>query len=188
MEEILSVVRQNFWNTVYSHKIQEIAAERKFGYSHTVKVINIVIVGLVLWFLILSIANEQNKLRSYLSLTMSVAEVVFLILQLSLNFDAIWGQHKKTALQLRSVRELYISLIWDILSNNWTIESWSKYRDSLQERLDLIYESALETTRKDFETAQQRLNPKWIVYWEDFTFSDEEIDRFLPSKLRLNKQ
>ena len=50
----------------------------------------------------------------------------------------------------------------------------------------IIYNFAPQTTTAVFKESQLRLNPKGMVDGEDFTFTDEEIDRFLPEKLRIS--
>ena len=52
-------------------------------------------------------------------------------------------------------------------------------RDDLQERLHRIYRSAPHTDDKAYEKAQEALKEN-----EELTFSDEEIDVFLPRPLR----
>jgi len=57
-------------------------------------------------------------------------------------------------------------------------------RDALQMEYQVINDLAPQSGRKEYEKAQERLNKKGIVEGEDFTWSDAEIDRFLPETLR----
>ena len=52
-------------------------------------------------------------------------------------------------------------------------------RDALQARLAAIYKGAPQTDAKAYAKAQEALKRD-----EDYTFSDGEIDRFLPTSLR----
>jgi hypothetical protein len=56
-------------------------------------------------------------------------------------------------------------------------------RDELQARLVTIYESAPRTSSKAYDDASEGLKNR-----EELTFSDAEIDAFLPKVLRRNRE
>jgi hypothetical protein len=77
------------------------------------------------------------------------------------------------------VREAYLSLLTDIRDSSLTLSELRQRRDSLQERLHKIYHNAPHTDDKAYEKSQKALKEN-----EELTFSDEEIDVFLPKPLR----
>ena len=182
----LSVIRQSFGNVVYTHKTHEISAETESRKSLKIKYANISLVALVLVFIIIQISKPNNILWSYIGAALTISEVTFLIIQLSFSFTDKAIQHKKTALSLLNMREKYIGLMADIINDNIEIKEIVKQRNDLQNKLEIIYNYAPQTTNVAFKESQLRLNPKGIVDGEDFTFTDEEIDRFLPEKLRIS--
>ncbi|MBX9722183.1 MAG: hypothetical protein K2X81_12360, partial [Candidatus Obscuribacterales bacterium] len=80
-------------------------------------------------------------------------------------------------------RENYLSLISDIVSRTITIDDVKKQRSSLQSELAEIYSTAPRTDAKAYKAAQAGLKNN-----EEFTFSDKEIDVFLPLALRKDKK
>lgn len=96
--------------------------------------------------------------------------------------------HKKAALKFMALRDSYIFLITDIMNESINSEVIIIQREKLKEEYHIICESAPQTDRKDFHEAQKRLNKKEKTEGEDFTWSDEEIDHFLPETLRLIKK
>jgi hypothetical protein len=60
-------------------------------------------------------------------------------------------------------------------------------RDLLQREYQVISDLAPQTGPKEYTEAQKRLNKRGEVQGEEFTWSDDEIDWFLPESLRLKK-
>jgi hypothetical protein len=85
------------------------------------------------------------------------------------------GQYKMTSAKLR-----YLSLLTDIVGGKEEVESIRERRDALQASLAAIYKGAPHTDGKAYGEAQKALQRD-----EDYTFSDEEIDKFLPRSLRV---
>ncbi len=59
------------------------------------------------------------------------------------------------------------------------IETLQKVRDNLLEQLHAVYSGAPSTTYQAYKKAQEALKTL-----EDMTFSDAEIDAFLPKELK----
>ena len=59
------------------------------------------------------------------------------------------------------------------------IEKLQDERDNLLEELHAVYSGAPSTTYQAYKSAQ-----KGLQQLEDMTFSDEEIDSFLPKELK----
>jgi len=88
-------------------------------------------------------------------------------------------QHKKTATELWNIRESYLSLLADLRAVEVDMGLIREKRDELQTELAGIYSSAPRTSPKAYKYAGQGLKLR-----EEMTFSDDEIDKFLPATLR----
>ncbi len=88
-------------------------------------------------------------------------------------------KHKKTASELWDIRESYLSILSDLYDGNLDIAASREKRDQLQARLATVYATAPRTNLKAYGIASDGLKTR-----EEMTFSDEEIDMFLPATLR----
>ncbi|MCC5638748.1 SLATT domain-containing protein [Nostoc sp. CHAB 5844] len=88
-------------------------------------------------------------------------------------------KHSQTASKLWIIRESYLSLLTDIAINSLSLDEIKTKRDELQSALATIYQNAPRTNEKAYKKAQKALKVD-----EQLTFSDKEIDNFLPSNLR----
>ena len=184
----LSIIRQFFANTVFTHKVQEVAAEVQERKINCVKIINIIIVSLILISLFLQTLFQNKLFISFFSAGLTIGEIIFLILQLTFNFDKRMDLHKKAALKYMALRDSYLFLITDIMNGSIDSNNIINKREKLKEEYESICESSPQTSRKEYYKAQKRLSKKIQNEGEDFTWSDEEIDCFLPEALRLIKK
>lgn len=88
-------------------------------------------------------------------------------------------KHRQAGADLWIIREKYLALITDLRMGEKPIEALQKERDDLLERLHAVYSGAPSTTNKAYKKAQEALKQL-----EDMTFSDTEIDAFLPKGLK----
>ncbi|MDP2631760.1 MAG: SLATT domain-containing protein [Candidatus Uhrbacteria bacterium] len=183
----LSIIRQTFANAVFTHKVQEVAAENAGRKAMYVKITNIILVGIALSLFILQAYNLHIALFSFLGVGVTIAEVIFLIIQLSFDFEQKKILHKNSALKYMGLRDCYRSLITDIMNESLSQDSLLAGRDALQREYNIISELAPQTGSQEYTETQIRLNKNGKVEGEEFTWSDEEIDRFLPESLRLKK-
>lgn len=184
----LSIVRQSFASTVFTHKVQEVAAENQEKNVLVIKIVNIVLVSIVLLLLIIQAANPDNLLFSYIGAGITVAEVIFLIIQLSFSFEQKVIMHKNSALKYMGLRDAYRALIADIMNDSISAAEIVARRDLLQREYQIISDLAPQTSGKEYTEAQTRLNKRGAVSGEEFTWSDTEIDWFLPENLRLKHE
>jgi len=84
-------------------------------------------------------------------------------------------KHREAASDIWNVREAYLSLLADIRNGAISMATLRQRRDDLQAQLHKIYRIAPHTDGK----AQDALKNK-----EDLTFTDAEIDAFLPAPLK----
>lgn len=182
----LSIVRQFFANTVFTHKTQEVAAEFQDKNASKVKRANLALTFAVFIAFILQL-SYQSPFISVLGIILSAIEFMFLIFQLSFKFEEKVTIHKNSALKYLGLRNAYTSLIADIMNADISPDEIRSRRDGLLREYQVLCDLAPQTGRTDYEETQKRLNKRGVVEGEDFTWSDEEIDRFLPKELRLGK-
>jgi hypothetical protein len=88
-------------------------------------------------------------------------------------------KHKQAASDLWIIREKYLSLLVDLAMKEKPLEALQEQRDRLVEELHAVYSGAPSTTLPAYKKAQEALKKL-----EDMTFTDAEIDAFLPKELK----
>lgn len=180
----LSIVRQFFANAVFTHKTQEVAAEFQESSAFKVKIANLLLT-LILFVIFILQFVFPCPLVGMLGTLLSALEFMFLIFQLSFKFEEKATSHKNSALKYLNLRNSYTSLITDIMNRNIQPKEIRSRRDDLLREYQILCDLAPQTGRPEYEETQRRLNKRGVVEGEDFTWSDEEIDRFLPKELRI---
>ena len=177
----LQVIRESFGRVVYSHKTHEKEAERFNSSAIRTKWINIILTSLTSGTLITTIITNQTLL-AYISAALATITLAFIIFQLSFTPEEKAEKHRQTAKELWLLREKYANLIADIVSGIIDSATITLKRDELLEKLCIIYKFAPNTSPKAYQMARKALKIN-----EELTFSDEEIDQFLPDELKMTK-
>lgn len=173
-----SQLRESLGRVVYSHKTHEKCVDILLERLSAIK----------LWQIILSAITTGGFISTFLGAGEIGAGIGFLIsaalLVLSVytkNYDLgeLAQKHKQAANDIWLIREKYLSLITDLSIDDKPLEVLQKRRDALIEELHSSYTSAPSTTSQAYKKAQEALK-----YNEDMTFSDEEINTFLPEELK----
>ncbi len=181
----LSIVRQSYANTVFTHQVQEVAACEAVKKNGGINAWNIIIVSIVLVLLLLQVYFQNILLFTYIGSGVTVAEIVFLVIQLTFNYDQKYTLHKNSALKYMQLRDKYRLLITDIMNNSISTQDQIIKRDSLQAEYQILCDLSPQTGEKERKEAQRILNKRGVIDGEQFTWSDEEIDFFLPELLKL---
>lgn len=92
-------------------------------------------------------------------------------------------KHKQAANDLWVIRERFLSLLVDIAMKERPLESLQEQRDKLIEELHTVYSGAPSTTFRAYKKAQVALQKS-----QDMTFTDSEIDAFLPKELKRERK
>ncbi len=178
-----SVLRQQFAQCVFNHKIHEKACDRMEKFQSKIKWLNVIVLLFVIVFLLLQTKYPDNSLFGSISIWITVFEILYLFIQKEFSIEQKAQEHKKIALQYLWLRDKYKNFIADImndLSNNLVISR----RDLLQDQYKIITSLAPQTTYEDYKNAQLTL--LWTTNSdEEFTWSDKEINRFLPKDMRI---
>jgi hypothetical protein len=169
---------------VYSHKTQEKTADQALRLLSRIKVVQIVLSAITTGGLIVVIFGDPTTSRAT-----AVVSAIIATLLLALNayvkdvdYGTISQQHKDAADKLWNIRESYLSLLTDIRAASIPIEEMRMERDKLQAALADVYVNSPRTTSSGYKEAQKGLKQQ-----EELTFTDDEIDKFLPMPLRKGK-
>jgi hypothetical protein len=183
----LAIIRHSFAQTVFNHKIQEIAAESCRKKAKIIKIINIALVALVMVSIFASISRVE-KCWLYFSVFLSFAEIIFLITQLFFNFDEKSNFHSNSAHKFLSLRDQYKMLIADVMGKGIDADDLRVIRSDLQDRYSNICEISPKTEGKNYYKLTQKNLGIGESEGEEFTWFNEEIDRFLPEELRIKSK
>jgi len=177
----LQIIRESFGRVVYAHKTHEKDAEISSRCRSRVKWINIILTTLTSGALIKIIITNQMTFI-YLSASLSAITLAFIIFQLSFNPEERAERHRQSAKELWYIREKYVNLMADIVDERINDDTVTTRRNEIIEELKLIYKFAPTTSSKAYKKAQKALKIN-----EELTFTNDEIDQFLPDELKFKK-
>lgn len=174
-------LRECYGRVVYSHKTHEKCADILLTRLSRIK----------LWQIILSALTAGGFISTFLgsgdigaALGITVSTALLALNAYTKNYDLgeLAQKHKQAANEIWLIRESYLSLLTDLTLNSKSIEDIQAVRDALLADLHGVYAGSPSTTYQAYSKAQDALQTK-----EDMTFSDEEIDAFLPNELKRRK-
>lgn len=176
-------IRECFGRVVYTHKTHEKMADRCAGNLRFFKWAQIVLSALTSGGAAAVFVKATGVIVKegiiFEVATAALSFITLLVASFLKNFDpgGTAQKHRDAAAQLWNIRECYQSLLTDLprLTHDQAVER----RQELQDMLAALYVKAPQTDGKAYEEAQDRLKNM-----EDMTFSDAEIDCFLPLSLK----
>jgi hypothetical protein len=173
-----SQIRECFGRVVYSHKTQEKCADIILSLHKRLKLSLIIISAVVTTSLLIKLFGDQEWA---LMVGVILSTILFGLNTYMKDYDLgeISQKHTNAANELWDIRESYFSLLTDIKINQLSINQIINQRDELQNRLNNIYSGSPRTNSKAYKEASKALKIN-----EELTFSDKEIDAFLPRELR----
>lgn len=175
---IESQIRECFGRVAWSHKTQEKCADILNRRNNRIKISQIVLSAITTTGIMVSVFGDQK----WVGIITALISTILLALNTYLkNYDLgqIAQKHVDCASNLWNIRETYLSLLTDIKANAITIAEIIQKRDELQSELHNIYQGAPRSISGAYDEASKALKSN-----EELTFSDEEIDMFLPKELR----
>lgn len=178
VEILVSQIRECFGRVVYSHKTQEKCADITLKLHKNLKLIQIIISALITTSLLVKIFGD-NEIALFIGAILSTILFGLSMYMKDYDLGEITQKHTNAANELWDIRESYLSLLVDIKSNILSLNQIIIKRDELQERLLNVYSGSPRTINKAYKEASKALKIN-----EELTFSDKEIDTFLPVDLR----
>ncbi|QHZ54159.1 SLATT domain-containing protein [Paenibacillus larvae] len=174
-------LRECFGRIVYTHKTHEKAADLTMNRWNQIKIWQIIVSTAVTSSLVVSLFGEK-MIATIISTILSAISLAINLFLKNYDLGKQAKQYSDSANKLWVIREKYLSLLIDIRIGTPDIAEIQKKRDELQDKLSKINESAPRTNKKAYDRACKSLKEM-----EELTFSDEEIDKFLPRQIRKTK-
>lgn len=172
------VVRSSYASVVWSHKIQEKQADIYAKKYKTMETINIATASLTSVGLVAMIFTDPLWLK-LVSALISFATIYITAYFKSFDLLKLISSHKATANKLIEARDQHKVLLMKIRLQVDSLDKLLSNYEELVKITNSIYQEAPATTDKAVERASEALRVK-----RDNSFSDEEIDMFLPISLR----
>lgn len=173
-------LREQYGRVVYSHKTHEKCADILLERQANIRLWQIILAALTTAGFI-GAAFGKGPLAAFLGLIVSTLLLVLNSYVKEYNLGEIAQKHRQAASDLWLIREHFLSLLVDLAMREKPIEAMQAQRDVLVKQLHGIYRGAPSTHSKGYNAAQDALKN-----CEDMTFSDAEIDAFVPKELKRN--
>ncbi|AXE36752.1 SLATT domain-containing protein [Chromobacterium phragmitis] len=171
-------LRECYGRAVYSHKTHEKCADILLTRLSRIKLLQIVLSAVTTGSFLTSILGS-GKEAAVVGVIVSTALLVLNAYTKNYDLGELAQKHKQAANDIWLIREQYLSLLTDLAAEVKTKEEIQAERDRLVVALHGVYAGSPSTTYTAYSKAQEALKHN-----EDMTFSDAEIDAFLPNELR----
>ena len=175
-------LRECFGRVVYSHKTHEKCADILLKRLSSMK-LSLIVLSAITTIGCFSVLFGSERIGSIIASLVSAILLCLTLYAKDYNLAELAQKHRQAANDIWLIREKYQSLIIDLVIGGKPLETIQQERDVLMEDLHSVYSGAPSTTYKAYKKAQQSLK-----YNEEMTFSDEEIDTFLPSELKRSER
>lgn len=171
-------IRECYGRVVYSHKTHEKCADILINKHENIKIWQIVVSALVTGGIV-STFFDKGHISSFISVVLSTALLILNTYTKNYDFGELAQKHRQAGSDLWIIREEYLSLLTDIRIGDISIDKIREKRDRLAKELQSVYAGSPSTNYKAYIAAQKALQEL-----EDMTFSDSEVDAFLPKELK----
>lgn len=174
-----SQVRECYGRCAYTHKTHEKMAEECASRLGRIKLGQIVLSALTTGGAVGVVFDRNSAVYPYATALLAVSLLILNSYVKDIDPGEAAQKHREAASDIWNIREAYLSLLADIRDPSVSLAELRQRRDDLQMQLHKIYRIAPHTNGKAYGKAQDALKNR-----EDLTFSDSEIDAFLPAPLR----
>jgi hypothetical protein len=171
-------LRECYGRAVYSHKTHEKCADILLTRLGRIKLLQIVLSAITTGSFLTTILGS-GKEAAVIGVVVSTALLVLNAYAKNYDLGELAQKHKQAANDIWLIREQYLSLLTDLAAGSKGEEEVRAERDRLVVALHAVYAGSPSTTYTAYRHAQESLKQN-----EEMTFSDEEIDTFLPKQLR----
>jgi hypothetical protein len=175
-----SQLRECYGRAVYSHKTHEKCADTLLSRLSHIKIAQIILSAITTGSFLSTILGA-GKEAAVAGVIISTCLLILNAYTKNYDLGELAQKHKQAANDIWLIREQYLSLLTDLASGNKPAETAQAERDRLVIALHSVYAGSPSTTYTAYKKAQDALKRN-----EEMTFSDEEINAFLPKHLRRN--
>jgi hypothetical protein len=174
-----SQIRECFGRCAYTHKTHEKMAERNAAWLRRIKWAQIILSALMTGGAVGVIFDDTSLFFKYGTALLAISLLILNSYLKDVDPGQLAQKHREVASDIWNVREAYLSLLTDIRDPSFSVTDLRQRREELQTQLHKIYRIAPNTDSKAYGKAQKALKQN-----EELTFSDAEIDAFLPVPLK----
>lgn len=171
-------LRECYGRVVYSHKTHEKCADILLTNQSRLRVTQILLAAITTAGFVGAVFGA-GQIGTVLGLIISTALLALNAYTKNYDLGELAQKHKQAANDLWVIRERFLSLLVDLAMREKPLEALQEQRDKLIDDLHTVYSGAPSTTYKAYKKAQEALKQL-----EDMTFTDAEIDAFLPKELK----
>lgn len=172
-------LRECYGRVVYSHKTHEKCADILFARHKCIKFWQIVLSAIVTGGIAATFYEAWKAPTTVVTAVLSTILLALNAYTKDYDLGEIAQKHRQAGSDLWIIREKYLSLLTDIRTGGMSLEAIRLRRDELLNELHTVYAGTPSTNFEAYTKAQEALQKL-----EDMTFSDEEIDAFLPKELK----
>ena len=176
-----SEIREAYGRAVYTHKTQEKAADILTKRQGRIKFVQIVLLAISTGGII-SVFFGKPEIGATASAICSASLLALNLYMKEYALVELAQRHKRAANDILRLRDKYRSLLTDLNMGNKSLESLQVARDNLMAEAHSTYGSSPSTNSQAYEMARKSLKEE-----EELTFSEKEIDSYLPEDLRRGK-
>ena len=177
-QKLLDLVRQNFASVVWTHKIQEKQSDIYEEKYKKIECANVFAAALTSCG-VFSTFYQDFWLIKVFTILLSFTTVFIASYMKSFDFKTLGKENKEYANRFLAIRNKLLSIIAEIHLMKKPVEEIQEQFENIMNELNECYVNAPTTTDKAVARASEALKVN-----KDYTFTDEEIDRFLPNSLR----
>lgn len=174
-------LREMYGRAAYTHKTHEKMADGYIRRYRFIKTLEILLSALAAGSLLLAVFGD-SRVGTIVGAVLSTVLLGFTLYFKEAALGEQAQKHTVVGSKLWGVREALLSLLVD-MHDGREIEEIRTERDRLNELLEEIYKAAPRTDGKAYAAAQKALKAD-----EELYFTDAELDRMLPKRLRVAKK
>lgn len=172
-------LRECYGRVVYSHKTHEKCADILLARHSFIKVSQLVLSALTTAGFVSTFFPKTSAVGTAVGFIVATALLILNAYTKDYDLGELAQKHKQAASDIWLLRERYLSLLTDLAAEARPLDALRSERDALVTALHTVYAGSPSTTYAAYRKAQEALQRH-----EDMTFSDAEIDAFLPGELK----
>lgn len=181
MEVLESQLRQIFASVVWTHKIQEKQSDIYLNRYNNLEFLRIFLAAITSSGIFAVIFYDEFWLKIITTIVSAISLFITTYFK-SYNLKELQKHHKKSALEWLELREDIMTVLCDIPLNKYSQDDLIAKRDTFIKRKIEIAKTTLDVEEKAVKKASNALK-----ITGDNTYSDTEIDSFLPPLARKNR-
>jgi SMODS and SLOG-associating 2TM effector domain family 4 len=174
---VLAMARELYGRTVYTHKTHEKERQIWSGKAGLMYWVNLGLVSATTVFAVISV-SLQPRWVLILTALFAAATTAFVVWQSSFDPVGKENRHRTAAKELLCIRDQLLLLIERCHIGTEHVGHLQFSLESITRELTSIYKFAPDTSGKAYDLASS------VLKGGELTFSDEEIDAFLPTRFR----